>query len=237
MQRLGLLAMATGLWFFSMQAQARDWGWHLCFEGATDVPVDAGARALMETPYGLRVGLALGGLPGPYVDLINAVVVAAGGYDQDTADLVSDSLQNSLVFRIHGGWRPVEDWGLYIEAGYGLVVLGGGVSGEELVAAATGVARPGTELESRGYEVSSTLHMIDLEVGWEFLFWDRLELRIALGFAGTLGASARVQPDFVPRLLQPVDAFSRAAENYLVDVYKSYVFTPVVTVGLGYQVF
>ena len=120
---------------------------------------------------------------------------------------------------------------------YSLVVLGGGVSGEALVAAATGMDRPGTTLESRGYQVSSTLHMIDVEVGWELVFWDHLQVRAALGFAGTLAASARVEPDFVPRLLQPVDAFSRAAEDYLGDIYESYVFTPVFSVGVGYLLF
>ena len=87
----------------------------------------------------------------------------------------------------------------------------------------------------RAYDVSSTLHMIDVEVWWRFILWRGLSLRVALGFAGTFASSTSVDPTFPVILPQVVSAFTKPAEDYLDDVYTSYVFFPTISVGLGWR--
>ena len=94
--------------------------------------------------------------------------------------------------------------------------------------------------QSRSYSVSTTVHMMDAEIGYEWLLWhDHVYLRAALGFAGTVGAQAKVRPKFTPR---PVTAaayqeFESETESFLEYEFKHYVFTPVVSVGAGWRFF
>jgi hypothetical protein len=213
--------------------------WHLQVEALTDLPMNLGAKVIAEGPGRLRLSTSLGYLPGPYVDLVNAIVVGLGGYDQKTADLIRAALGSSLLSRTHLGWRPFATYGFYFEVGYGLVALGGGLSREEILSAVTGRSAPqGEPGSTRTYNVRSTLHMIDVELGWQWLFFgDRLTLRAALGFAGTLGSATSISPSYAPRAPNLVREFTRAGEAYLDGIYTSYVFTPVVTVALGYRFF
>jgi hypothetical protein len=217
-----------------------DWGWHLAVEALTDLPLDVGGRASLEMPYGLRATASLGGLPGGYVDLVNAVIVAAGGYDQATADVIASAIASSLVFRVHLGWRPIRRHGFYFEVGYGLVALGGDLTTEDLFVAATGVERPANpRAEARGYDVGSALHMIDVEVGWELVFWRHFVVRLAVGVAATVGATTEVSPRFTPHPLAADGVAALAAEGaaYLDETYTTYVHLPTVSVALGYRFF
>ena len=213
---------------------------HLHVEALTDLPVQIGGRIQLEVPYGIRFATSLGAMPGSYVDLINEILVAANAYPEPTAQLIRTTLQQSLVWRTHVGWRPLSDHGFYFELGYALVTLGGGASGEELIAGITGQPVPGgSGASERLYDAASTLHMLDVEVGWEWVLWDALTLRAALGMIATVGASATVDPQFtVKPLFQPVlDGFTSFAESYLIDTYTSYVFSPVISVAVGYRIF
>lgn len=222
---------------------SRDGPFHLDLQAQTDFPVAVGARISAEFPYRLQLSTGVGTLPGPYVDVINAVVVAAGGYDEATADVIRSALASSLVWRTHVGWRPLKKRGWYFEGGYGLVTLGGGITGQEALTLLTGGTvptsdGPGTTLLD--YDVRSTLHMVDVETGWRWLLWrDRIVLRAALGFAGTVGSKTVLEPKDTTRLTDTaaLQTLAREGEAYLDDIYTSYVFTPVVSVGVGYRFF
>lgn len=216
-------------------AVAEERPWKVSGEIGTDCPIDVDARIGAEAPWRLRGSTSIGILTGPYVDLVNVVVVAVGGYDDATADLVRSALESSLVWRTHVGWRPFRSLGLYADVGYGLVALGGAASTEQIVVAATGADPPDDAGGSRTYDLGATLHMIDAEIGWQWWWHSGWTLRAALGFAGTLAASASVEPNFQPLLPRPVERFTTFAEDYLVDTFTSYVFTPVVTVAVGWR--
>jgi len=209
--------------------------WHLQVEALTEVPIDVGARILVEGPARLRLSSGLGVLPSPYVDLINDAVVAFGGYNQQTADLIASSLSSSLVWRTHLGWRPFPRAGFLFDVGYGLVTLGGGVNASDAIAAAAGrnaPAKPGATT----YNVGSTLQMIDADLGWEWkCLGDHLVIEGALGFSGTLAASTSATPQGTAGRFK--DAFGTEAASYLNGLYTSYVFTPVITAAVGYRFF
>lgn len=225
-----LLAVAPGA------ARAADW--HLGVEAGTDLPVMVGARVWAEAPYGLRLSTALGVFPGGYVDLVNAILVDAGAYPQETGDVIRDAIADSLVWRTHLGWRHAGT-GLYVEGGYALATLGGGVTSEQLLVAVTGADAPSSGGAASSWSAGAMIHMVDAEIGWTDRVWEGLTVRAALGFAGTVAASATVSPDRAPGPLAAKASarLASAAETYLEDTFTSYVFTPVITVGLGWQFF
>lgn len=213
--------------------------YHLSLEAGTDFPLAVVARLTAELPRRIRLGTAVGSLPGPYVDAINGVVVSLDGYPQETADLVRAALQSSLVWRLQAGWRPFASRGFYADLGYCLVTLGGGATGDQIIAAATGQSLS-SSTRGREYDMQSTLHVFTVEIGWQWLLWrDRLSLRAAVGGAFTVGASTAIAPQFSTTGLQEraVQTFTDFGERYLDEIYTAYVHTPVLTVTAGYRFF
>lgn len=219
--------------------EGRDY--HLDVEAQTNLPVDVGARISAEFPYRLRLSTSLGGLPGGYVKMINAIAISAGSYDRDTAQVVEDTLQGALVWRTHFGWRPLRKYGFYFEGGYGFAALDGTLSGsdalevagidDELVLAAAGT-----------YAVDAKLHMLDVEIGYQFLVArNHLPIRVAVGYAGALGASTSITPEDnngPARLMEArTDSANQLADYLDEDVFKKHVHTLVITVGLGFRFF
>lgn len=207
----------------------------LGLEALTDFPIQVGGRLWIEVPHRIRFAATFGYLPGPYVDTINAFLVAVGAYDQDTAGLIKAALTQSLIVRLHGGWRPFRRRGAYFELGYGLAALGGGLTGSQAIAAVTGTTPPTDPNESRGYDVQSILHLLDIELGWQWPVWRGLTFRVALGAALTVWSNTTVTPRFQPRLPGLQEQFTSAAEQYLDNTYRSYVFTPTVTFAAGWR--
>ncbi|MGB0592427.1 MAG: hypothetical protein ACPGU1_22305 [Myxococcota bacterium] len=206
-------------------------------EVLTDFPIHMGAGARVEFPLGLRVHTSLGVMPGPYLETINALCTEMGWYDQLTADLISAALENSLVWRLRASWRPLSDYGFYVGAGYSLATLGGGLSGAEVIAAASGVTLPDQVEGKLNFETAAAVHMLDAEVGWELLFFDHLLLRLALGGTFTVDAATTLEAGWqVSKPTQAkVDELALAGELYLDDIITRYVHALTLTVALGWQ--
>lgn len=205
---------------------------HLRLEGATTFPIAIGPRMVAELPGRIRLATSVGWLPPFYVDAINDVAMAFGGYDEDTARVIRDSLDSSLVWRTDLGWRPFG--GFYFEAGYGLVTLGGGTSEATVLALLFGREPP--EDAGRRYDVESTLHMLDVEIGWEWWIVDRVSIRAGLGGAFTLDANSSVEPTFpAPEVI--TKPFTRRAEHELDDILERYVQIPTASFAVGVRLF
>lgn len=231
--RLGL-GVALAAILASTPSHASDW--HLAVEGVTDFPLDVGGQVTLELPLRFRLSASVGGMPAGYVDVWNALAVVAGGYDDAMAELVGSALEDSLVLRVHAGWRPVEDAGFYFELGYGLAALGGGVSTGALVEAVTGDPLPAEALfkSGHGFSVDSELHMVDVELGWLFQLGGGWTLRTAIGWAVTLEARSKISPQFDPLLPTVVDDFTSEAEERLERAFLSWVHPPTFSLAFGY---
>ena len=213
--------------------------WHVGAEAVTEVPIHMGVRIAVEGPYRIRLDSSLGYFPGFYIDGLNEILKIFPLYNDQVADLVKAALESSLIWRTHIGWRPFSGAGFYFSAGYGMVSLGGGAGAEELLVAVSKEPPPeGTLPERRGYDVASTLHMIDAEVGWELLIVERFTLRAAVGGAFTLGAATDISPRFTPKRATKaaIEEFTGQTATFLDDdIYKRFVHTPVVSLSVGYR--
>ena len=207
-------------------------------EMVTDLPLQAGGRIDVSTPSGLLLHSSLGGMPEDYIDMINSAVVSVGGYNAETAVVVAAALKDSLVWRVHAGWLPDPEGAFYCSLGYTLITLGGGVSGEDLLTIASD-EKPDAVSAAHVYSVDSTLHLLDLEVGWRWVFLDTYTLRVGAGFSGTVAASTKVTPKFAPigETAEKAKTFTNAVEIFLDSTYEGNVFTPTLSAGFGVRFF
>ena len=211
--------------------------WSFGAELVTDFPIQVGAGFHAETPQGIRLHTSVGLLPSPYLDTINAFCEALDWYEPLTSDLITAALENSLVLQVRLGWKPWAEYGFYFYGGYGLAALGGGLSGAEVLSALTGVNLNAPALANRAFNVDSTLHMANVEVGWEWMLNQNLALRVSLGGAFTVGSKTEVKPSWtpMPAAQNAVQNLAKATEVYLDDVYAGYVHTIVLSVAAGWR--
>ncbi|MBT3219414.1 MAG: hypothetical protein HN348_10010 [Proteobacteria bacterium] len=211
---------------------------HVDLVAKTDVALDIGGRVDVELPYRLRLGFSAGVLPAPYVDVINAVVVALGGYDDVTAALIEATIKNSLIIHTDIGWRPFPKHGFYFNTGYQLATLGGGLSGAEVIEAAVGGDAPAVA-ELLDFDAAANLHMITVSVGWDIVIAKHFLIRPQLGGAFTVASKTTIEPDFsYPAIFSGVmDTFTGESEAYLDDLFTSWVHTPTIGLHLGWRFF
>ena len=210
---------------------------HVQPEVATEFPVYVGGRVTVEGPYRLRYSLSGGSMPAPYLDSINAVCTSFEWYDSLTADLISATLENSVVIRNHLGWRPFPKLGFQFEVGYGWVGLGGGLTGAEVIEAATGKTLSSAVGQNLSVSAAATLHMLDATVGWDQKVWRGLHLRFDIGGAFTMASETVLTPDFdvPPRAQDAVDGLMTEGEDYLNETFQTHVHTPTVGLGVGWE--
>jgi hypothetical protein len=206
-------------------------------QAMTVAPLDIGGRVTVEGPFRLRASTEIGALPPAYLDLINTICVSAGCYDETTASLISATLDGAVVWRTHLGWRPWAKHGCFFTAGYGLLALGGGLTGEEALEAATGRA-PAFADGHIGFDAAATTHMVDGTLGWEWAVKRHFLIRAEAGMAFTVAADVHVTPQQstgFPRIDDALGALGDEAADYLHDEIVGYVHTPTVGLGVGWR--
>ena len=221
----------------------------------TDAPLHIGVGALFEGPQRWRLSTSIGWMPSAYVQGANSIVRAfVPTYTEETATLVEDTIQNSLVWRIHGGWRPLKSKGFYTHIGYTFVGLGGGSTARSLLEGITGQSFNDTSMrgerartesdEPITIDADATLHLFDIEVGWEWRLSSQeaqggtWTMRAALGWSYTFTSTAELNAEVdetQPRLNAFFNGLESAGEVYLIDTFESYIHPPSLTLALGYE--
>ncbi len=207
-------------------------------EFRTDVPLLVGGGLQFEFPGRIRGSVSVGSLPLGYIRAGNWVSTGMfDEYNDNQATLVEDSVQSSLVWRFHGGMRPMKNLGLYIDGGYTLATLGGRSTSGETIDELVEADIPMSVQESFDVDATSTLHMLDLEVGWEFFRETLWNVRAGIGWSFTVAAEASLESRYEGQGEQEqaaIDALERQGEDHLVESYKKYVHPPYLTLSVGF---
>ncbi len=210
---------------------------HLQASVGTDAPLAVTLRGDLELPGRLRL-MASGGLaPQAYINVLNNVLTAASG-GQSGSGFYGIRVESASAWRVHAGWRPFSGAGLVLMGGYGRLDLAGAANARTLITSVTGVTPPASVPEANGiYDVRSTLHMVDAELGWEFLlFGDRLVIQTAIGVGVTVDARTTVSPRFASTT--PGAAAARTtAQDRVSEMLRSYGVVPTMSLSLGYRFF
>jgi hypothetical protein len=205
---------------------------------ATEVPLMVGGQATLELPYRILIQGEVGVLPAAYVSGIDSVLTGTGAYDATTSALVRSTLQNSLVVRASGGFRPFSDHGLELMGGYTLTSMGGGVSARSAIEAAAGVAVP-AEIPDAQIQLQTTIHSLHASLGWRWIVGDHFVVRASIAYLQAIGSSSSLvvpaSVTAVPGVAARVDQVSQAVDSTLNSSFTKYAKMPVMGLSLGYR--
>ncbi len=209
---------------------------HIHLVAGTRAPVELSLGLAISAPGSFRFGTTFGLLPGGYVSLINELIIALGGFDDATGELVTAALQDSFVWRIRAGWQPDPEVGFLVDVGYAIATLGGGLDSAATLAATSEFDLPPSGAD-QSVAISSTVHMLDIELGWTFDVGSGFFVTPTLGFAATISSSSSVTADWeVPAAAaDDVRGFETDSAAFLDGIFESYVFTPTLAVVLEYR--
>ena len=216
------------------ETPSRQEGWKFRLEANTDFPLGVGGRVAAVSPWRLYLTTSVDVLLPAYVQAGNGIATAAGLYDQRKADFIENAVKNSVAWRTHLGWQPFATSGFYVEAGYGLLALGGQTNPEEALTSLLYLDPPGGEATERQYRVRALVHQLDLELGWRWKLAEHWSLRAGLGGTVTLDSNSRVEPQEGPGDSLLVEAFSRLAENKIDTTFERYGYLPTLSLSVGY---
>lgn len=206
---------------------------HLSVEGKTDFPIDVGGGLALELPGRIQLSGDVGVLPGAYVDAANTTLEGLNVYDGRTGVVVREALTNSLLLRGHLGWRPFASSGFFIQAGYGVAQLGGTVNAGDL-SLATGYAIPPGVGALNALDISSTVELVDAQLGWRWKL-DRLLVRAAVGGAHSVGSQSQLSIHNGGALDALAAPLEQAGAQLLDSKIGQYGNTVEVTLGLGFE--
>jgi len=203
--------------------------------------LSVGGRMTLEFPLGIQFTGQLGYMPKAYVKTINFTLVELGAYDENTGEIIVQSLSNSLQASFLFGWSPFSPGGLYIDFGYSLMTLGGDVSGKSILQQ---VFKKNNALlalmKDETVPISSTLHNFQFDVGYKFLLAETLLIGLSVGFFKTIASTTSA--DIVLPTINGMTEEQRAGKetalkseinNYMDEVYKTYVISPTVSAWIG----
>ncbi len=197
----------------------------------TTVPLSVGVEASVHATDRVTFDASIGVLPPPYVDLINAAVLAFDGY-QATADLIAAGLDRAILARLGIGVRPFR-FPLQVTAGYALATVGGGLGAASAIEAVTG-----EDVRAEGNEIpmQSTVHFLHVGAAWQFTLRPQLVLRISLEYPQAFASSSGIDAaSRTPSGAARLERASAALDDYLGDVYASYVKVPAIGVSLRWR--
>lgn len=230
------LGLLLALFFAVRPAPARA-EFALGLEAVTDVPLDVAARVWIELPLRIRLSASVGWMPGLYAGGYDAIAKAVKGYNDETGQLVQTGIKDSMVGRAHAGWHPWGKHGLYIDAGYSFATFGKGLSLTTTLENAFKGQPPPTDPNSgMGYDTSAVVHMVDLEVGWQWKVVMGFTIRLAAGLSWAVATTTSLRPAFDPKDPTATETYSTSVSKYLEGTYTNMIM-PTATLALGWKLF
>jgi hypothetical protein len=172
-------------------------------------------------------------MPASFGHMIHGLV-ARDSADTRISAALSNLLDDALVVRVGGGWRPFSSAGLEIMGGYTMVDLGASATTAEIRGLA-GTALPVSIdplIGPEGIRLNSRLHNVHVTLGWRWVAFDALVIRANLGFTKTLASNSDVQIDQQDAVAATV---TNIVSPLLDDAYTRYGNLPTAGLSLGYR--
>jgi hypothetical protein len=204
-------------------AAERDTGWHAGIAVGADIPVDAlNVGFVIQAPSGVRLSSSVGFMTDVFLGHMDA---PDGGHAATV--LMHAALRDSIVWRTHLGMKPWKTHGFFASAGYSMCSFGGTVTGGDALSALVDRMVPFALGSMQLVHMTSTLHALDLEAGWEWSIAHRFKFRTAISAATMIAASTRLHVEdgslailsLLPtdKLIAPME---RAGEAAIDAMYK-----------------
>ena len=216
--------------------------WEL--EAGLEVPLQIAARAKANFNSEFYatggVGMSMDFLMG----INSSIVGGVGILGESTSEVVESALSNSIVIDLRGGWNLHKYNGLYVEAGY-LLMMGGGkeVTVDQLEGAfgTEYVSNPLQMSNASLFSIGSDLHALTFHAGYRWEINPRWIFNVDVGIIKPFMSSTTVDVDEVVRgtgsnaqARDVADALKAHSEDEISDVYLSQMFIPTATVWVSW---
>jgi hypothetical protein len=186
-----------------------------------NAPLAVAAGLEVAFAWRLRIGIALGVFPRSVEHAVNRELVDHGVYKQALGDLVDASLDQVAQWHGYLGVKPWTHHGLFATAGYTVAWVSGRASVPQVATAV-------------GQMIASRVHLVDVQLGWEWRLADHWLLQLAIGAAITVTSRTRLAAE--PAITDPrFGALAIQAQRTLDHAYNTYVRTPVVSSFLVFE--
>lgn len=199
-----------------------------------NAPLAAAAGLELVFPWHLRIGMTLGTFPRSAERAVNHELVDHGVYKESLGDLVDASLEQVIQWHGYLGVKPWTHHGFVATVGYTVAWVSGRASVPQVATAIGEMIPDQIPVDHIYFDVASRLHIVDAELGWEWLLPHGWSLRLAVGAAITVTARTRVSAE--PAITDPrFGELALRARTTLDHAYNQYVRTPVLALFLAYE--
>jgi hypothetical protein len=215
------------------------------------VPDTAGMGLVYEGPGRVRIGGSAGVLPGAFAGVVGDVGRDLELWDETTGYVVDRLLPGAGSVRATAGWRPARDGTFSFDLGYQFLKMSGDFDPTE-VAETLGelheleelsqyseeeIAEGLEDLEIPGVRVRSNLHLVTLELGWQWQTPTNLLLRLGVGGLFAVGHTGQVEMDDILFQGEPIGSgeVRTTAETTLDDYIMGYFRAPTLGLSVGYR--
>lgn len=141
-------------------------------------------------------------------------------------------MEHVWLWHAHIAVQPFARHGLVVGVGFARASIHGSATIQQ-VATSIGFS-DAVDVGDEHFDLSSRLHLVEAEVGWEWRLGHRLTIGISVGAFFTSSSRAHVTLD--PPLDDPrVDELGRLAADELEHAYSTYVKAPLLSSFVGYE--
>ena len=143
--------------------------WEL--EAGVEVPLQIATRAKANFNSEFYATAGLGMSMDFLMGINSALVGGVGIVGEQTAEVVESALSNAIVVDLRGGWNLHRFNGLYVEAGYLLMMGGGGDVTVEQLEGAFGVEYSANPLQmstASQFSIGSDIHALTFHAGYRW---------------------------------------------------------------------
>jgi hypothetical protein len=230
---VGLMGIAMAVRGAAADNPHEEGGWAITPIVGTDFALDVSGGLQIESPPRIRFTVTAGWLPSGYVDVINRVLVGRGVYNQQVADVVKTTIENSFIGRAGLSFRPAPTHGFFFGGSYILQSFGGEHTLGDKIELATGVAVPDVSVLSRSFSLNARIHMVEASLGWEWYIGSHVMISAAVSAMKAVGANVTIDPQFTPSRPDLTRTFVDAAAQRLSTADRK-IYAPIGSLFLGY---
>lgn len=216
-------------------------GWEA--EVGVEFPFQVSARAKTEVNDEYYITAGLGYAPSFLLDMNTSLVGAIAG--KSTIDVFADSISNSIVIDLRGGWNFGGDGGLYIEAGYLYLMNGGKETDVSALEEAAGLGYAGGQTivlaTNSLVSAAANIHALTGHAGYRWQ-WGSLKANGSLGVIKPIFGSTTITFDQViasggsySTAVAQANSLAKEAEKHMDSALLSSIFIPVASLWLTYE--
>lgn len=215
--------------------------WHLYLEANIQLPFETGARIALQVPGGLRFAASYGVVQRAYIHEINKQLMGMDTYGLQVGRMIDDFTQSFFVWRAQLEWRPSEKHGFYMGLSYVQLNLRGQVQAAAIADLSTGFQSPSEYLQATRYDVHARLSLATAEIGWEWLLFSIINVRLGVGVSKLIGHDIVISTHFqqeVPAEYKKIAQEKAGRAGEIVHlILQQYNIAPSLSLGVGVRFF